>query len=218
MQPKVCPFCLTCEIKNATFEHHMPSCLSYHYAYVSLLVPGISFVGRLFRHALEESRPKSVLVHSLSVCISLLDPKRLASASYQAFKSNLSHGTLVTASPETVDGMLESLGECSLIDPVKLLMLFVCFALVTLMFSTKCILFIMCTVIHLSTDMFSIMLDCLLRELTSIPVIMLGALLKLLDITSSENVLPTTYGCLRPPLGKHRLKVRFDAVNLLPLV
>ncbi|RCV16238.1 hypothetical protein SETIT_3G122200v2 [Setaria italica] len=102
-----------------------------------------SFVGRLFRHALEESRPKSVLVHSLSVCISLLDPKRLASASYQAFRSNLSHGTLVTASPETVDGMLESLGD----------------------------------------------------------------LLKLLDITSSENVLPTTYGCLRPPLGKHRLKI-----------
>ncbi|CAN6340998.1 unnamed protein product [Urochloa humidicola] len=98
---------------------------------------------RLFRHALEESRPKSVLVHSLSVCISLLDPKRLASASYQAFRSNLSHGTLVTASPETVDGMLESLGD----------------------------------------------------------------LLKLLDITSSENVLPTTYGCLRPPLGKHRLKI-----------
>ncbi|KAL6609485.1 hypothetical protein ACP70R_039454 [Stipagrostis hirtigluma subsp. patula] len=101
-----------------------------------------SFVGRLFRHALEESRPKSVLVHSLSVCISLLDPKRLASASYQAFRSNLSHGTLVTATPETVDGMLENLGD----------------------------------------------------------------LLKLMDISSSENVLPTTYGCLRPPLGKHRLK------------
>jgi len=101
-----------------------------------------SFVGRLFHHALEESRPKSVLVHSLSVCISLLDPKRLASASYQAFRSNLSHGALVTASPETVDGMLESLGN----------------------------------------------------------------LLKLLD-TSAENVLPTPYGYLRPPLGKHRLKI-----------
>ncbi|CAO2165336.1 unnamed protein product [Urochloa humidicola] len=102
-----------------------------------------SFVGRLFHHALEESRPKSVLVHSLSVCISLLDPKRLASASYQAFRSNLSHGALVTASPETVDGMLESLGN----------------------------------------------------------------LLKLLDTCAAENVLPTTYGCLRPPLGKHRLKI-----------
>ncbi|XP_006644315.1 serine/threonine-protein phosphatase 6 regulatory subunit 3-like isoform X1 [Oryza brachyantha] len=102
-----------------------------------------SFVGRLFHHALEESRPKSVLVHSLSVCISLLDPKRLASASYQAFRSNLSHGALVTASPETVDGMLESLGN----------------------------------------------------------------LLKLLDTSGAENVLPTTYGCLCPPLGKHRLKI-----------
>ncbi|VAH77192.1 unnamed protein product [Triticum turgidum subsp. durum] len=76
-----------------------------------------SFVGRLFCHALEGSRPKSVLVHSLSVCISLLDPKRLASASYQAFRSNL------------------------------------------------------------------------------------------LDTSAAENVLPTTYGCLRPPLGKHRLKI-----------
>ncbi|KAG2598683.1 hypothetical protein PVAP13_5KG402507 [Panicum virgatum] len=96
-----------------------------------------SFVGRLFHHALEESRPKSVLVHSLSVCISLLDPKRLASASYQAFRSNLSHGALVTASPETVDGNL----------------------------------------------------------------------LKLLDTSSAENILPTPYGYLRPPLGKHRLKI-----------
>jgi serine/threonine-protein phosphatase 6 regulatory subunit 3 len=68
-------------------------------------------VGRLFQHAFEESRPKSVLVHSLSVCISLLDPKRLVSASYQAFRSQLSHGTLVTASPETVNGMLENLGQ-----------------------------------------------------------------------------------------------------------
>ncbi|CAO2208504.1 unnamed protein product [Urochloa humidicola] len=102
-----------------------------------------SFVGRLFHHALDESRPKSVLVHSLSVCISLLDPKRLASASYQAFRSNLSHGALVTASPETVDGMLDSLGN----------------------------------------------------------------LLNLLDTSAAENVLPTTYGCLRPPLGKHRLKI-----------
>ncbi|CAM0881527.1 unnamed protein product [Alopecurus aequalis] len=96
-----------------------------------------SFVGRLFCHALEGSRPKSVLVHSLSVCISLLDPKRLASASYQAFRSNVSHGALVTASPETVDGNL----------------------------------------------------------------------LNLLDTSAAENVLPTTYGCLRPPLGKHRLKI-----------
>ncbi|KAJ4754816.1 Serine/threonine-protein phosphatase 6 regulatory subunit 1 [Rhynchospora pubera] len=101
------------------------------------------FVGRLFHHAFEPSRPRSVLVHSLSVCISLLDPKRLVSSSYQAFRSQLSHGTLVTASPETVNGMLESLGD----------------------------------------------------------------LLKLLDISSDEVPLPTTFGTLKPPLGKHRLKI-----------
>ncbi|KAJ0980742.1 hypothetical protein J5N97_008997 [Dioscorea zingiberensis] len=102
-----------------------------------------SFVERLFRHALEDSRPKSVLVHSLSVCISLLDPKRLLSASNHLFRSQLSHGSLVTASPETVDGMLESLGD----------------------------------------------------------------LLKLLDVSSAESTLLTTYGKLQPPLGIHRLKI-----------
>ncbi|KAG0485284.1 hypothetical protein HPP92_009363 [Vanilla planifolia] len=80
-----------------------------------------SFVGRLFQNALDNSRPKSVLVHSLS----------------------LSHGSVVIANPETVNGMLQCLGE----------------------------------------------------------------LLKLLDVTASEVVLPTTYGYLKPPLGKHRLKV-----------
>ncbi|XP_042489476.1 serine/threonine-protein phosphatase 6 regulatory subunit 3 [Macadamia integrifolia] len=102
-----------------------------------------SFVGRLFRHALEDSRPKSVLVHSLSVCISLLDPKRLTLGPYHTYSRQLSHGPVVTANPETVEGMLESLGD----------------------------------------------------------------LLKLLDVSSAESVLPTTYGKLQPPLGKHRLKV-----------
>lgn len=106
-------------------------------------ISSASFVARLFHHAFEDSRPKSVLVHSLSVCISLLDPKRLVLASYQVFRSQLSHATLVTASPETVGGMLDSLGD----------------------------------------------------------------LLKLLDVSSAENVLPTTYGVLQPPLGKQRLKI-----------
>ena len=34
-----------------------------------------------------------------------------------------------------------------------------------------------------------------------------GELLKLLDVSTSEDVLPTAYGRLQPPLGKHRLKV-----------
>uniref|UniRef100_A0A0E0KVE0 Uncharacterized protein n=1 Tax=Oryza punctata TaxID=4537 RepID=A0A0E0KVE0_ORYPU len=86
-------------------------------------ISSASFVARLFHHAFEDSRPKSVLIHSLSVCISLLDPKRLVLASYQAFRSQLSHATL------------------------------------------------------------------------------------LLDVSAADNVLPTTYGVLQPPLGKHRLKI-----------
>ncbi|KAF8037112.1 hypothetical protein BT93_B0126 [Corymbia citriodora subsp. variegata] len=109
------------------------------------------FIGRLFRHALEDSRPKSVLVNSLSVCISLLDPKRLTLGPYHTYNRQLTHGSTVTAHPETVEGMLESLGD----------------------------------------------------------------LLKLLDVSSTEKTLPTTYGKLQPPLGKHRLKiVEFIAVLL----
>lgn len=100
-------------LQSPTFTSRFPCWFSFlDLKYLCSVLCNCSFVGRLFCHALEGSRPKSVLVHSLSVCISLLDPKRLASASYQAFRSNVSHGALVTASPETVDGMLESLGEC----------------------------------------------------------------------------------------------------------
>ncbi|KAK1281141.1 hypothetical protein QJS04_geneDACA017730 [Acorus gramineus] len=102
-----------------------------------------SFVSRLFHHALEDSRPKSVLVHSLTVCICLLDPKRSLSTYYYSYRGQESAGSSVMANPEAIDGMLESLGD----------------------------------------------------------------LLRLLDISSSEVILPTTYGNLQPPLGKHRLKI-----------
>ncbi|XP_022977527.1 serine/threonine-protein phosphatase 6 regulatory subunit 2 isoform X1 [Cucurbita maxima] len=102
-----------------------------------------SFVGRLFRHALEDSRPTSVLINSLSVCISLLDPRRLTVGTAYSYNRQISHGSTVSATMETVEGMLESLGR----------------------------------------------------------------LLKLLDVSSSEKVLVTTYGKLQPPLGKHRLKI-----------
>ncbi|CAL5365063.1 unnamed protein product [Camellia sinensis] len=68
-----------------------------------------SFIGRLFCHALEDSRPKSALVNSLSVCISLLDPKRLTLGTYHFYSRQLSHGSTISANPETVEGMLESL-------------------------------------------------------------------------------------------------------------
>ncbi|KAL6992192.1 hypothetical protein U1Q18_010299 [Sarracenia purpurea var. burkii] len=70
-----------------------------------------SLIGRLFRHALEDSRPKSVLVNSLSVCISLLDPKRLTLGTYHMYSRQLTHGSTISANPETVEGMLGSLGS-----------------------------------------------------------------------------------------------------------
>ncbi|GMI77439.1 hypothetical protein like AT1G30470 [Hibiscus trionum] len=110
------------------------------------------FIGRLFRHALEDSRPKSVVVNSLSVCISLLDPKRSTLGVYHTYNRQASQGSTVSANPKTVEGMLENLGN----------------------------------------------------------------LLKLLDISSSESTLLTTYGKLQPPLGKHRLKiVEFISVLLM---
>ncbi|XP_051128735.1 uncharacterized protein LOC127249787 isoform X2 [Andrographis paniculata] len=70
-----------------------------------------SFIKRLLTHALEDSRPKSVLVHLLSVCISLLDPKRLTSGTYYICTRQMAHGSESTANPEIVQGMLESLGD-----------------------------------------------------------------------------------------------------------
>ncbi|CAA3013979.1 serine threonine- phosphatase 6 regulatory subunit 3-like [Olea europaea subsp. europaea] len=101
-----------------------------------------SFIGRLFHHALEESRPKSVLVNLLSVCISLLDPKKLMSGTYYLYHHQMTNGSGISVKPETVEGMLVSLGN----------------------------------------------------------------ILKLLDFSSEDMVLLTTYGKLQPPLGKHRLK------------
>ncbi|GMY10332.1 serine/threonine-protein phosphatase 6 regulatory subunit 2-like isoform X1 [Fagus crenata] len=112
-----------------------------------------SFVARIFSHALEDSHSKSGLVHSLSVCISLLDPKRSVAASpmFHSFRSQHMYDLPITINPETISAMLPKLGD----------------------------------------------------------------LLTLLNVSSDEKILPTTYGELRPPLGKHRLKiVEFIAVLL----
>ncbi|KAK4801499.1 hypothetical protein SAY86_021986 [Trapa natans] len=70
-----------------------------------------SFIGRLFLHALEDSRPKSVLVNLLSVCICLLDPKRLPAGSYHMYNRQLTHGSTVAAHSGIIDGMLLRLGD-----------------------------------------------------------------------------------------------------------
>uniref|UniRef100_A0A7I4DLV2 Uncharacterized protein n=1 Tax=Physcomitrium patens TaxID=3218 RepID=A0A7I4DLV2_PHYPA len=70
------------------------------------------FVGRLFHHVLEDPESKSTLVHSLSVCISLLDPKRAASvAAAGAARGQHLTEPVPTANPETVEGMLQRLGD-----------------------------------------------------------------------------------------------------------
>ncbi|CAI0453005.1 unnamed protein product [Linum tenue] len=112
-----------------------------------------NFVARIFGHALEDSHSKSGLIHSLSVCISLLDPKRFTNASLMmhSFRSQHMYEAPIPVNPETIDAMLPRLGD----------------------------------------------------------------LLQLLNVSSDEKILPTTYGQLKPPLGKHRLKiVEFIAVLL----
>ncbi|KAK0604265.1 hypothetical protein LWI29_013930 [Acer saccharum] len=112
-----------------------------------------SFVARIFGHALEDSHSKSALVHSLSVCISLLDPKRSAISSpfMHSFRGQHMYESPIPINPETIVAMLPKLCD----------------------------------------------------------------LLTLLKVSYDEKVLPTTYGELRPPLGKHRLKiVEFIAVLL----
>ncbi|KAM0013864.1 putative SIT4 phosphatase-associated protein family [Helianthus debilis subsp. tardiflorus] len=111
-----------------------------------------SFVARIFGHALEDSHSKSGLVHSLSVCISLLDPNRSPpSFLFHSFRGQHYYESTVQVNQETVGAMLPKLGD----------------------------------------------------------------LLILLNVSLDEKVLPTTYGQLKPPLGKHRLKiVEFIAVLL----
>ncbi|XP_038726129.1 serine/threonine-protein phosphatase 6 regulatory subunit 3-like isoform X2 [Tripterygium wilfordii] len=112
-----------------------------------------SFVARIFDHALEDSCSKSGLVHSLSVCISLLDPRKSAVSSglMHSFRNQNFYESPIPVNPDTINAMLPKLGD----------------------------------------------------------------LLRLLNVSSDENILPTTYGELRPPLGKYRLKiVEFIAVLL----
>ncbi|XP_013641123.2 serine/threonine-protein phosphatase 6 regulatory subunit 3-like isoform X4 [Brassica napus] len=111
------------------------------------------FVARIFGHAFEDSHSKSGLVHSLSVCTSLLDPRKSAptSSMFNSYRGQQMFESPVPVSQETIGAMLPKLSD----------------------------------------------------------------LLMLLNVASDSTVLPTTYGELRPPLGKHRLKiVEFIAVLL----
>ncbi|CAN6890760.1 unnamed protein product [Brassica oleracea] len=111
------------------------------------------FVSRILGHALEDSHSKSGLVHSLSVCTSLLDPRKSATSSsmFNSYSGQHMFESPVPVSQETIGAMLPKLND----------------------------------------------------------------LLMLLTVASDSTVLPTTYGELKPPLGKHRLKiVEFIAILL----
>ncbi|MCO5608720.1 hypothetical protein L7F22_062935 [Adiantum nelumboides] len=67
-----------------------------------------SFIEKLFHHTLEDEDSRSTLVHSLTVCISLLDPKRYAMAG--PGRGQYIPDSFPTATPETINGMLQRLG------------------------------------------------------------------------------------------------------------
>lgn len=62
---------------------------------------------------LEGSQSKSTLVNSLSVCISLLDPKRstLSSPLFQSFRSQHMYEPPIPVNPETIGAMLPKLSK-----------------------------------------------------------------------------------------------------------
>ncbi|KFK43115.1 hypothetical protein AALP_AA1G082000, partial [Arabis alpina] len=129
-----------------SISRNVPSALA-----TQLSSPG--FIARIFGHALEDSHSKSGLVHSLSVCTSLLDPRQFATSSFMfnSYRGQHMFESPAPVSQETIGAMLPKLSD----------------------------------------------------------------LLMLLTVTSDSTVLPTSYGELRPPLGKHRLKiVEFIAVLL----
>lgn len=73
-----------------------------------------SFVGRIFDHALEYSPSKSILIHALSVCISLLDPQSSASGpltQIQSIRSQHLYEPTYPVNPETISAMLSKLGK-----------------------------------------------------------------------------------------------------------
>ncbi|XP_010503168.1 PREDICTED: serine/threonine-protein phosphatase 6 regulatory subunit 3-like [Camelina sativa] len=110
-----------------------------------------SFVARIFGHAFGDPQSKSSLVHTLSVCISLLSPRRsvVSSPFMYSFRGQQIFESPISVNPETIATMLPRLGD----------------------------------------------------------------FVALLNVTSDEKHLPTTYGQLKPPLGSHRLKiVEFIAV------
>ena len=83
-----------------------------------VLILSCSYVARIFSHALEDSHSKSALVHSLSVCISLLDPKRsIPSPLTYSIRSQHVYESPIHVNPDTVGAMLPKLGKSVSVYP-----------------------------------------------------------------------------------------------------
>ena len=82
-----------------------------------------SFIQRLFSQALEAKNSRSTLVHSLTVCISLLDPKKYLMAGMG--RGQQIPDSLVTTNPEVIDGMLQRLGQYYMIIFFAILLLLI---------------------------------------------------------------------------------------------
>ncbi|XP_020115074.1 serine/threonine-protein phosphatase 6 regulatory subunit 3-like isoform X2 [Ananas comosus] len=71
-----------------------------------------NFIHRIFGHALEHSPSKSALIHSLSVCIALLDPKKPSSSGFfHSLRSQHLYESSVHINFETICAMLSKLGD-----------------------------------------------------------------------------------------------------------
>ncbi|KAH0903293.1 hypothetical protein HID58_042796, partial [Brassica napus] len=72
-----------------------------------------SFVARIFGHAFGDPQSKSSLVHTLSVCISLLSPRRslLSSSFMYSFRGQQIFESPISVNPETIATMLPRLGD-----------------------------------------------------------------------------------------------------------
>ncbi|KAF8395000.1 hypothetical protein HHK36_018939 [Tetracentron sinense] len=160
-----------------------------------------SFVARILGHALEDSQSKSGLVHSLSVCISLLDPKRSASSPlFHSIRSQHLYEPPIPVNPVTVSAMLPKLAfNAKLAKSID-----------SEFFLYQDQVSLGCSVVPSCNEAiyFSVITVSNGRNGSSLLFEIVGSdLLRLLDVSSDEKVLPTTYGELRPPLGKHRLKI-----------
>ena len=82
-----------------------------------------SFIQRLFNQALEAKDSRSTLVHSLTVCISLLDPKKYVVAGIG--RGQQIPDSLVTTNPEVIDGMLQRLGQYYIIILLAFLLMLI---------------------------------------------------------------------------------------------